>query len=74
MPGISLVTKGMLAPVRLGSIESGGGGAGIVHKVEELQKPSILVKDVVIENVEKNMLTSESIKIKSLKIIVEQKD
>ncbi len=73
MPGLSLVTKGMLAPVRR-QISGGGGGAGMVRRDEELPKPHIQVKNVHIENIEKESLTNDNIKVKALKIIVEQKD
>jgi len=76
MSGISLVTKGFIHPQRKSIIGGdNSGGAGLVRREEvEIKKPSILVKDVLIENIEKEALTSDNIKIKSLKIVVEQKE
>jgi hypothetical protein len=76
MSGISLVTKGFIHPRQrtVVGIDSGGGGAGLVHREEEIIKPSILVKDVIIENIERETLTADNIKIKSLKIVVENNE
>jgi len=75
MAGIALVTKGMIAPVRTGDIimGSGSGGAGLVRQ-DELTKPNIIVSDVTIKGKNKEPITEESFKVKSLKIIVDQKD
>ena len=75
MPGIALVTKGMIAPVRVSvGTGAGGGGAGLVKRDEELPKPHIVVTDFSIENKNKEPITEETFKVKSLKIIVDQKD
>jgi len=76
MVGIALVTKGMIAPVRTGDIimGSGSGGAGLGRQNEELIKPKIIVNDVIIEGNNKKPITEETFKVKSLKIIVDQKD
>ena len=71
MAGIALVTKGMIAPIREGS---GSGGAGLVRRDEELPKPHILVTDVTIKAEGKTPITEDTFKVKSLKIIVDQKD
>ena len=73
MPGISLVTKGFIAPIRL-SGGSGSGGAGLGRRDEELPKPHIVVTDVTIKAEHKEPITEETFKVKSLKIIVDQKD
>ena len=74
MNSISIATKGIITPVFQGG-GNGSGGAGIVHKVEELLKPNILVTDVSMEKGSiKTPITEETFKVKSLKIIVDQKD
>jgi len=72
MPGISLVTKGMLAPPTDVSIiaQSGSGGAGLVRKDEELPKPLIKVHKVDISE-GSTPLSNESIKVKSVKLLIE---
>ena len=74
MNGLSMVTKGYITPVQVSTISGGGGGAGLIHREEELPKPHIIVTDVSIENKNKELITDETIKVKSVKIIVEQKD
>jgi hypothetical protein len=73
MAGLSLVTKGMIAPIRE-SGGSGSGGAGFVRPQEELPKPFIKVTDVTINGENKPTITEDTFKVKSLKIIVDQKD
>jgi hypothetical protein len=72
MAGISLVTKGMIAPIREGG-GSGSGGAGLIRE-QDISMPDIKVTDVTIEGENKEPITEETFKVKSLKIIVEQKD
>ena len=72
MPAISLVTKGFIVPTQITS-GSGSGGAGF-KRDEELPKPLIKVMDMTIEGNNKPQLTDETMKVKSVKIIVEQKD
>jgi len=72
MSGISLVTKGFIHPDQ--PFGSGSGGAGLVKRDEELSKPFIKVTDVTIEGENKEPITEETFKVKSLKIIAEQKD
>jgi hypothetical protein len=73
MAGISLVTKGFISPVGSGS-GSGSGGAGFVRPQEELPKPFIKVTDVTIKANDRPSITEDTFKVKSLKIIVDQKD
>ena len=73
MPGISLVTKGFIHPVQAAT-GGGSGGAGWGPRDEELPKPLIQVTDVTIEGENKEPITEETFKVKSLKIIVDQKD
>ena len=75
MAGIALVTKGMIAPIREGTGGSGGGGGSPpVFKDENLPKPYIEVTDFSIEGKNKEPLTEEVFKVKTVKIIVDQKD
>jgi len=74
MPGISLVTKGFIHPVHATTVGGGSGGAGWGPRNEELPKPLIKVTDVTIEGENKEPITEETFKVKSLKIIVDQKD
>lgn len=72
MSGISLVTRGFISPVQ--SSGSGSGGAGWSRREEETPKPMIQVSNVTIEGEDKTPITEEVFKVKSLKIIVDQKD
>jgi len=72
MAGISLVTKGFIAPVSSGG--SGSGGAGWSRREEEIKKPTILVNDVTIKGSKNEPITEDTFKVKSLKIIVDQKE
>jgi len=74
MNGLSMVTKGFITPVQVSTVGSGSGGAGLVRRDEELPKPHILVTDVTIKAETKTPITEETFKVKSLKIIVDQKD
>jgi len=75
MSGISLVTKGFIHPVRSVVNGSGnGGGAGLVRKDEELPKPYIKVIKFNMKSEDKKALTEDVFKVKSLKLLVDQKD
>jgi len=74
MNGLSMVTKGFITPVQVSTVGSGSGGAGLIRRDEELPKPQILVTDVTIKAETKPTITEETFKVKSLKIIVDQKD
>jgi len=76
MSGISLVTKGFIHPVRsvVSGSGSGGGGAGLVRKDEELPKPYIKVIKFNMKSEDKKALTEDVFKVKSLKLLVDQKD
>jgi hypothetical protein len=71
MHGLSMVTKGFITPFTDVPTGSGSGGAGLVHRQEEDFKPKIIVKDFVIENaINKASLTEDSMKVKSVKMII----
>lgn len=74
MPGISLVTKGFIHPVLPATVGGGGGGAGLVRRDEEIPKPFIRVTDVTIEGENRTPVNEDTFKVKSLKILVDQKD
>ncbi len=74
MHGLSMVTKGFITPFADVPLGSGSGGAGLVRRDEELPKPHIIVSDVIIKGENKEPITEETFKVKSLKIIVDQKD
>jgi len=73
MSGISLVTKGFIHPTQVGG-GNGSGGAGWARREDEVPKPLIRVLDVNIEGISKEPLTEHNIKVKTVKIIVDQKD
>ncbi len=72
MPGISLVTKGLLCPPAQVTVvlQSGSGGAGLIKKDEEMPRPLIKVKNVKIGE-GKEVLTNENVKVKSVKVILD---
>lgn len=72
MSGISLVTKGFIHPISVSA--SGGGGSPPVYKDENRPKPHIEVTKFNLDSENKEPLTEESFKVKSLKIIVDQKE
>lgn len=73
MAGLSLVTKGFIQTVQVIS-GGGGGGAGLVPRSEAEPKPKIQVSEVTIKGENKVIITEDSFKVKSLKIVVDQKD
>ena len=71
MSGLSLVTKGFLAPPPEASIVyGGGGGAGLVKRDEIEQKPKIVVRNFKIGK-GKEPLTKESVKVTSVKLVID---
>lgn len=72
MSGLSLVTKGFLAPAPEAQVVyGGGGGAGLVKRDDVEQKPKIIVQNVKIAK-GKEPLTKESVKVTSVKVIIDE--
>lgn len=72
MSGLTLVTRGFISPVSLSS--GGGGGAVPMYRDDNLPKPFIKVIDFSMSGTNKNPISEQSIKVKSVKIIQEDKD
>jgi hypothetical protein len=72
MSGLTLVTRGFISPDH--PIGDNSGGAGWSRRDETQSKPVIQVSDVTIKGENKKPITKDMFKVKSLKIIVEQKD
>jgi hypothetical protein len=75
MSGLSLVTKGFIAPCS-SSVKSGGvgGGSPPVYRDENLPKPLIKVQGVSIKGNKKEAFNEDTFRVKSVKIIVDEKD
>lgn len=74
MAGLSLVTKGFIAPSSVKIESSVGGGSPPVYRDENPPKPVVKVGKVSIEGDKKESFTEDTIKVKTVKIIVDQKD
>lgn len=76
MAGLSLVTKGFISPSSV-TVESGitvGGGSPPVYRDDNLPKPFVKVQGVSITGNKKEAFNEETIKVKTVKIIVDEKD
>jgi len=70
MPGLSLVTKGMLTKRKEVQISAGGGGAGL-RKEDDIIKPVILVDKFTMSKSGKPDINENTVKVKSVKIVLE---
>lgn len=78
MAGLSLVTKGFIAPSNIiidtESVSTVGGGSPPVFRDENPPKPVIKVQGVKIKGDKKESFTEETFRVKTVKIIVDEKD
>ncbi len=79
MSGISLVTKGFIAPITETVIPpvvttTVGGGSPPVHAQEHLPKPFIKIEKVNIDGSNNISINEDTFRVKNVKIIVDEKD
>jgi hypothetical protein len=77
MNGLSLVTKGFITPVKpieANPVLNVGGGSPPVFRDENLPKPLIKVQGIKIDKGKKEPFTEDTIRVKTVKIIVDEKD
>jgi len=72
MSGLSLVTKGFITPTV--NFSFSGGDSPIMRKDEHLPKPHIKVINFEIQGSIHESLTNENFTVKTVKIIVDEKD
>lgn len=70
--GITLATKGMISPLAGDIIIQGGGGGGAgLRKEDDIGFPKIIVNKFKIDKHEDKSLTEGSLKVTSVKLIID---